>query len=637
MPTSNQQDASRPVINVTRERVRRPSLAPDVELVGRIQDTAFDDEQWLICFDESTYIQSTPLLYHVLLYSDGNRTTEEIARQVMAATGIEVTGEDVDWLVMNRLIPSGLLDLGVDEEEMGEGPRPAELPVLGLRWRIPLFPYEWTVPFANLFKHLYWPPLMLAVLVAAVAINVWVFVDATVIASAHALMFQPEFILLIFGLDLASTLFHELGHAAALRRAGARYGWIGAALYIIFPVFYTDVTHVYRLNRWERIRVDLGGMYFELIMTVAFFGLYHATGNGIFLIAIVLTTMSFLQQFTPFLRFDGYYTIADIMGVNEPLSIVKPFLRDQIPWPRNRTKSLPNMRTGPRIAFTIYLLAIVAFLSYPLFIGAFAGRQFAGTLTESGRHLWNQFVVALNQGDVLFTVVSALQLFFWSLIPLGVMLFTLTLIRHFSYGGFALWGLIAPRLPRSEGFRIGVRTILATILFGFGFVLIGNASVLSPSVSQTWDTPEQATSSASGNEVAAVSEAASRSTTQAANLAVSSDAPFWGLSVESDAPELTSIAPQNVSAGPVSRDSGIAPPWHTGRHQDASLSGGPENLAAEPVQSPQPDVVMHVVEPGESLWVIAERFGTSVEALAAHNNIENPSVIFAGDVLEIPR
>ncbi|MFW6075539.1 MAG: hypothetical protein ACOC9Y_08080, partial [Chloroflexota bacterium] len=433
---STEDSIGKQTVNITQERIERPLRAPDVELVGRVQDSAFQEEQWLICFDDTSYIQATPILYHVLSFADGTRTSDQIAQAVRNELSVELTGEDVDWLIRNRLIPNGMLDLGFDD--LGDGPRPAEVPVLGLRWRLPLLRYEWTVPLVDLLKPLYWPPLMIAVVLAAVGINVWLFVDASVIASAQALLFQPELILLLFALDTISTLFHEFGHAAALRRAGVRYGWIGFALYVIFPVFYTDVTHVYRLNRRERIRVDLGGMYFELVMMGAFFGGYLITDHGIFLIAIVLTTFSFLQQFTPFLRFDGYYTVVDIMGINEPLSIVKPFIRDRFPWPRGRKKSLPDMRLGAKIAFSFYLAAVVGFLTYPLFIGAFAGREFATTIFESGRYLVTQTSSYWSEGDILWGVVSSLQLFLWALIPLGISLFGLTLIRHFWFGGRAL-------------------------------------------------------------------------------------------------------------------------------------------------------------------------------------------------------
>ncbi|GAB6932845.1 glycoside hydrolase family 18 protein [Calditerricola satsumensis] len=49
---------------------------------------------------------------------------------------------------------------------------------------------------------------------------------------------------------------------------------------------------------------------------------------------------------------------------------------------------------------------------------------------------------------------------------------------------------------------------------------------------------------------------------------------------------------------------------------------------------PVPD--RHVVQPGESLWSIAQRYGITVEALARANRIADPARIFPGQVLVIP-
>jgi LysM repeat protein len=46
--------------------------------------------------------------------------------------------------------------------------------------------------------------------------------------------------------------------------------------------------------------------------------------------------------------------------------------------------------------------------------------------------------------------------------------------------------------------------------------------------------------------------------------------------------------------------------------------------------------VIHVVRWGESLWGIARRYGTTVEAIAATNHIANPHRIYAGQRLVIP-
>ncbi len=44
----------------------------------------------------------------------------------------------------------------------------------------------------------------------------------------------------------------------------------------------------------------------------------------------------------------------------------------------------------------------------------------------------------------------------------------------------------------------------------------------------------------------------------------------------------------------------------------------------------------HIVAPGETLFRIALRYGTTVEALATANNIADPTRIFVGQVLTIP-
>ena len=53
-------------------------------------------------------------------------------------------------------------------------------------------------------------------------------------------------------------------------------------------------------------------------------------------------------------------------------------------------------------------------------------------------------------------------------------------------------------------------------------------------------------------------------------------------------------------------------------------------------QDPTPEPEVYVVQPGDTLFSIAQRFGSSVEAIAAANNIADPSLISVGQKLIIP-
>ena len=49
-----------------------------------------------------------------------------------------------------------------------------------------------------------------------------------------------------------------------------------------------------------------------------------------------------------------------------------------------------------------------------------------------------------------------------------------------------------------------------------------------------------------------------------------------------------------------------------------------------------PEGVEYTVRPGDTLWDIARRYGTTVEAIARENSIPDPNRIYVGQVLRIP-
>ncbi len=61
-------------------------------------------------------------------------------------------------------------------------------------------------------------------------------------------------------------------------------------------------------------------------------------------------------------------------------------------------------------------------------------------------------------------------------------------------------------------------------------------------------------------------------------------------------------------------------------------------------RTPQPEpnpgdigvLLTYKVQGGDTLWSISKRFGTTVDRLAALNHISNPNIIYRGQILEIP-
>ena len=66
----------------------------------------------------------------------------------------------------------------------------------------------------------------------------------------------------------------------------------------------------------------------------------------------------------------------------------------------------------------------------------------------------------------------------------------------------------------------------------------------------------------------------------------------------------------------------------------AWLIGAAPALAQEPTPTPEPPV--YIVQPGDTLYTIAQRFDSTVEAIVAANDIADPSLISVGQKLIIP-
>jgi len=213
-------------------------------------------------------------------------------------------------------------------------------------------------------RPLFLPPVVIAMLLGALAVDAWLLAHTNLIAAIDDLLRQELHLPLVIGLVLLSGLFHECGHATALRYGGATPGAIGGGIYIIWPVFYSDVTDAYRLDRRGRLRVDLGGVYFQCIFALATAIGSLATGFEPLLLVTFFQYVSIAQQFIPFLRLDGYYVISDLIGVPELFSHVRPtlsslFRRSAQGQPANELRSRwASLAVTAWVALTVPALAL---------------------------------------------------------------------------------------------------------------------------------------------------------------------------------------------------------------------------------------------------------------------------------------
>lgn len=162
-----------------------------------------------------------------------------------------------------------------------------------------------------------WPALASMSIVglgSAFALRPWA------VTSASASHIVSPVALTLFGLG---AVWHELGHAAALRREGYQPGGIGAGLLLVVPVLFADVSAVGLLPRAGRLRVDLAGLAFQSGAA----GLYAVIGTVSQLppqIAVAVraaataTLLALVYGLLPLPRSDGSWILRDALAGDGP-------------------------------------------------------------------------------------------------------------------------------------------------------------------------------------------------------------------------------------------------------------------------------------------------------------------------------
>ncbi len=388
----------------------RPALAAGVQLVGELKDSGFTEQQWLIQRDQR-FVQVTGLLYRVLEQCDGERTVDEIADRLTESTRWAVSREHVRHMLDAKLIPLGLIAGAAGSASLPPPASPGSL--LSMGWRMTIFGQQALEPIARALQVFYAPFLLVPMLVAVVAAQVWLYAAGGVVASAQHTLYTPGALLLVLGLLIAGAVFHEFGHAAALRYGGGTPRSIGAGLYILYPAFFTDVTDGYRLSRWARVRTDLGGVYFHLIFASALVAAYAVSRQPLLPFAVLLIQMEVVRQLLPFVRLDGYWLLADLTGIPDFFSQTGPVMNRMTaaalkPWAR--TCFLAYLAVTIPLLVVLFVLIVLGLPHLLLMTWTAMQRQFA------------VFAWAVGSRDVLAVAAVVTQLAILAVAPVATTL-----------------------------------------------------------------------------------------------------------------------------------------------------------------------------------------------------------------------
>lgn len=293
-------------------------------------------------------------LYKLLQKVDGRKNLDDLAKEV---------GEGCDTEFVYAVLYEKLGKYGIikrDDIKVHHKKKPSYLKLSFI-----VIPPQLISRITPYLKFLFRPTTMIALLITSLVIILGGIIEKyqTIVSLNMESVWLP---LLLLG--FLSVTFHEFGHVTATDYFGAKHGGIGGGFYLLSPVYFADVTDIWKLKPRQRIIVNLAGIYFELLMCSLYVIMGVLLSSNILYLVGLLIFLKTLFNLNPFLRSDGYWVLTDALGIpnlyRTSSSKLKGLFRSIV---SGKTKSLSKSDILLALYASVNYLLLIGFLYYVVF------------------------------------------------------------------------------------------------------------------------------------------------------------------------------------------------------------------------------------------------------------------------------
>lgn len=288
-------------------------------------ETALTEPRFMVTLlGQGKRFMIAPKLADVLVQLQEKKSPEEAAQNLSLLWQQEVSPEVLRQIIEQQVLPKGIAyragkvpTLKVANAELSRRNRKPlyERVVTGIfRWRLmPARLVDKISAPLTIFYSLF-SVILATLLIVATRWLLYRSLDGHFVRQL-LLEFTPTEYLFSLALLIVVILIHEFGHASAQIRFGLPPGAIGFQLYHYMPAFFANVDASWRLKPSQRMVVDIGGIYFQSIAGSVLFLIYLQTQSLPVLSAVLASDLLSVVALNPFLRFDGYWLVADALAV----------------------------------------------------------------------------------------------------------------------------------------------------------------------------------------------------------------------------------------------------------------------------------------------------------------------------------
>jgi len=312
---------------------RVADLKPLVRRHAEIHRHAYRGKVWYVLQDHSTgrFHRFSEESYFLIGLMDGKRTIQEIWEAACRKLGDDMPTQDEVITLVSQLSKADVLqsDISPDVEDLNRRSRKDRSSRF---WNTVRSPLAVRIPLLDPDRFLEKTKGIVAPLFSLPAFFVWLVVVAAgaVLAVMHwgeltsnlaDRVLALENLLVFWLIYPVIKVFHEFGHAWAVKRWGGEVHEMGIMILVFMPIPYVDAsaTSAFRERR-KRVIVGAAGIGVELFIAALAMILWVNVGVGAvrafaYNTMVVAGVSTILFNGNPLLRFDAYYVLADLLEI----------------------------------------------------------------------------------------------------------------------------------------------------------------------------------------------------------------------------------------------------------------------------------------------------------------------------------
>lgn len=312
---------------------RVASLRPRVRSHLEIHRHHYRDELWYVLQDHASgrFQRFTPAAYQIIGLMDGERTVQEIWDTIREHPDTEAPTQEEVVRLLSQLHAVDALQTDVipNTSELLKRYEARKRTRLKASLRSPLFvrfplldPERFLSRTQRLVRPLFgWPGMVLWLVIVSAGVFQAVLHWPELTENVTDRILAPANLVILWLTFPFLKVFHELGHAFAVKVRGGEVHEMGIMLLVFTPIPYVDASaaSAFREKR-ERVLVGVAGMAAEVfcacIALLVWINLEPGTARSVaYNIIFIAGVSSLLFNGNPLLRYDAYYILSDLVEI----------------------------------------------------------------------------------------------------------------------------------------------------------------------------------------------------------------------------------------------------------------------------------------------------------------------------------